>query len=898
MPNTKLIDWLRECYLADRSWYGIASLMGGKVESHRVISGDEVLAVGLLHESVTAPQYAETVRARAQLYEREKELLYGCFAVCGLVEDKAVMTPLLIYPAELSGESVGAFTIQSRRWRFNPRALDLLGLDDDAVADLSERLAGGVASEHFICGIENWLVDSDVDISELYRWPKLESQTELRKASKRKLLSLHASAHLFLASRSVNTRGVLHELKEMVSVDGGFSESINCLLGSVSKSVRVKNVSEEAHYVPNLLSEAQNRALLASREQILSVCHGPPGTGKSYTISAMAIDHAARGKSVLIVSQQDAAVDVVCQKVDEMAGGEYLTVRGGRGKRKKGMSNFLDRCLAAGSTKQGSTKKLQRSGVKSLRKILKAIDRLERDIEKAMKGAVVTGGLLATPDDGFLKRLQVYWKLRDIEDRPLLAQLQSALVGLEEIRMQQTIELIEMQLKISRSEALSSKDGYASLKMFRSALTARKGSEQAERFAKVDHSIVRQVFPVWLVALDDLHGVVPLEREIFDLVIIDEASQCDLAQVMPALYRAKHAVIVGDRKQLRHVSFLSQAKQEELAKRHQLPRETIEYFNYRDRSLMDVAVDSVNDGEATSLLNEHYRSRADIIEFSNQQFYAGGMHIMSHKPWEEGFDELQLIECHGQRDDSGVNEMEVEKVIELLKGYTERDYSDTEAPTLGVVSPFRAQIDAIRERLSKSLSPDLMAKLLNRHHLKVETAHGFQGDERDDMIVSLVVDASSPHGSRRFLEREGVFNVMITRARKNQLVLASVHAGYLPESLLGGYLTFCEKSQVITKAKNDHLDEFVHSVEKVLIEKGYETWCFEVVAGVEVDLLAVKDGQSIGLDLIGYPSASRDYIPLEMTRLLARAGIKMFPLGYAEWMKRPEECIDTILNSK
>ena len=60
--------------------------MAGKVESHRVVIGDEVLAVGLLHESVIAPQYAAKLRARAQLYAREKELLYGCLAVCGMVE--------------------------------------------------------------------------------------------------------------------------------------------------------------------------------------------------------------------------------------------------------------------------------------------------------------------------------------------------------------------------------------------------------------------------------------------------------------------------------------------------------------------------------------------------------------------------------------------------------------------------------------------------------------------------------------------------------------------------------------------------------------------------------------------------------------------------------------------
>ena len=59
---------------------------------------------------------------------------------------------------------------------------------------------------------------------------------------------------------------------------------------------------------------------------------GPPGTGKSYTIACMALEHMARGKSVLIASRKDHAVDVIGQKIETLSGDKGSVIRGGRKK--------------------------------------------------------------------------------------------------------------------------------------------------------------------------------------------------------------------------------------------------------------------------------------------------------------------------------------------------------------------------------------------------------------------------------------------------------------------------------------------------------------------------------------------------------------------------------------
>ena len=65
---------------------------------------------------------------------------------------------------------------------------------------------------------------------------------------------------------------------------------------------------------------------------------------------------------------------------------------------------------------------------------------------------------------------------------------------------------------------------------------------------------VTRVLPCWAVTSLSARGRLPFEPGVFDLVVIDEASQCDIASALPLLYRARRAVIIGDPLQLKHVS--------------------------------------------------------------------------------------------------------------------------------------------------------------------------------------------------------------------------------------------------------------------------------------------------------------------------------------------------------
>ena len=108
------------------------------------------------------------------------------------------------------------------------------------------------------------------------------------------------------------------------------------------------------------------------------------------------------------------------------------------------------------------------------------------------------------------------------------------------------------------------------------------------------------------------------------MVIIDEASQCDIPSALPLLYRAKRAVIIGDPNQLRHIATISESTDVDEAAKAGVGKGA---FLYSERSLFDLAQRSVGNRPGNLLLNEHYRSDSRIISFSNHVFYRDSLLI-------------------------------------------------------------------------------------------------------------------------------------------------------------------------------------------------------------------------------------------------------------------------------
>ena len=289
---------------------------------------------------------------------------------------------------------------------------------------------------------------------------------------------------------------------------------------------------------------------------------------------------------------------------------------------------------------------------------------------------------------------------------------------------------------------------------------ARLRRDQERVFDKV-----AKVLPVWFVANLAARSSLPFDSGLFDLVVIDEASQCDFPSALPLLYRARRAVIIGDPHQLRHIVTMPNQRQQQIQNRYELTRTEDGPYLFNN-SLFDVASTCAGEGKVISL-REHFRSHADIVEYSNRQWYQGRLRVCT--------DYLKLVKPPGEsagiewtpvqgtvrraRGGGDYNREEAEQVVDELEALlVERRF----AGTVGVVTPFRAQANRIRELVNQRL--DL--HFIEESELTVNTAYGFQGDERDVMFFSPCVSREMPRGAKWFhSEFSNLFNVSVTRAR-------------------------------------------------------------------------------------------------------------------------------------
>lgn len=317
---------------------------------------------------------------------------------------------------------------------------------------------------------------------------------------------------------------------------------------------------------------------------------------------------------------------------------------------------------------------------------------------------------------------------------------------------------------------------------------------------------VSHLLPAWAITSLSARGRIPFDPGYFDIVVFDEASQCDIASALPLLYRAKQAVIIGDPKQLRHISGLQKGQDQQLLEKYDLIPNYAKWA-YSYNSLFDLASGLVSKNDIINL-RDHHRSHSDIIEFSNQEFYEGSLRVATN------YDRLNFIESEKngirwinvvgkvKRPTAGgaVNEIEAKAVVnEISKLINEREYKGS----IGVVTPFRAQANLIRKIITNDGT--LQSKLLN-HDFLVDTVHKFQGDERDVMIFSPVVSKNMPAGALAFMKNNGnLFNVAITRARAMLLVVGDQGSTIKCKvSYLENFARYTQQLENTTKEKIDY----------------------------------------------------------------------------------------------
>jgi very-short-patch-repair endonuclease len=298
-------------------------------------------------------------------------------------------------------------------------------------------------------------------------------------------------------------------------------------------------------------------------------------------------------------------------------------------------------------------------------------------------------------------------------------------------------------------------------------------------------------FPIWIVTNLSARKSIPLEPKIFDLVVIDEASQCDILSALPLLYRAKHAVIIGDPNQLKNITTLSTKRENELAKRHKVS-EFLPDWSYRNKSIYDLAESIIlNNGKQPCLLSLHYRCHPDIIDFSNKALYGDQLTAETDiSALQQKFRDEELgVFWHDVKGyvpstaSSAYNQIEIEHIVNLIERW--RPSIEARNISIGIVTPFRIQVERLKQAI-EARKPQWSEQFFSS--ILIGTAHRFQGDECDLIIFSPVISSGiKPHLANWVASTKELLNVAITRARGALHVVGDQNfcrnAGHLIEEL-------------------------------------------------------------------------------------------------------------------
>ena len=297
--------------------------------------------------------------------------------------------------------------------------------------------------------------------------------------------------------------------------------------------------------------------------------------------------------------------------------------------------------------------------------------------------------------------------------------------------------------------------------------------------------LLLRLFPCWLLSPEVVSTIFPLKRDLFDLVVFDEASQIFIENALPGIYRGSKVVIAGDNKQLRPTAGFVKKYFGDYSSGYDLSTQAA----LEVESLLDLATSRYYPVH----LQYHYRSQfAELIDFSNAAFYENKLQIAPNTSKDSKETPITRIKVKGTWQNRH-NHEEAVAVVKLVKNiFNHRKMNES----IGIVTFNVDQKEYIEDLLDSEAdkSQTFRKQLFNERNrivdgenasLFVKNLENVQGDERDIIIFSVgyakndydkVVAQFGPLSNEG---GENRLNVAITRAKKKVYVVTSIE----PEEL-------------------------------------------------------------------------------------------------------------------
>lgn len=596
----------------------------------------------------------------------------------------------------------------------------------------------------------------------------------------------------------------LNELGDDTSILQGYAERItevtkDRLLSKylTRNSSFEKDNKQQSLIFPFGCNNSQMEAVEKALSHSMSVIEGPPGTGKTQTILNIIANVLTQDKTVLIVSNNNAAVENIKEKLasDKYKLDFFVAQLGSSNKKtefvscqtglypdfdgweiKRDENNALKEELSylTATVKDTFDKKEHLS---LLRQELSEVDlewihfkesltvsgklSWENKVKRKMNSKKwlelwsSVEDSLALSRIGFIFKIQALFKFGIIDwnffenaDLKILDEVKGLFYQSRISELEEQISSLEASLEEVGKEEL---DSYTDISMliFKDYLQKKyKNQKKRRTFEEEDFKHPRDIEKEFLqeypgVLSSTFSATNTLGKDVlFDYVIMDEASQADIVTGSLSLYCAKNAVIVGDTKQLSHVvTDDTRGKYEEIFNRYNID-EAYQYTNSFLTSILKLFPDVPK-----TLLREHYRCHPKIINYCNKKFYNDQLIIMTKDNGEDNV--LQVIKgVPGNHKRYGTSQRQIDiikkEIIPLL---------DVDEEVVGIAAPYNGQTDQLNKQVESYYSA---------------TVHKFQGREKDVMIVSTVDDEISD-----FVDDPSLVNVAVSRAVKRLILVVT-----------------------------------------------------------------------------------------------------------------------------
>ncbi len=531
----------------------------------------------------------------------------------------------------------------------------------------------------------------------------------------------------------------------------------------------------------------------------MSVIQGPPGTGKTQTILNIVANLLIRGKTMQIVSNNNSATQNVLEKLaSPQYGLDFLVAALGKHENKKAFiegqtggypdfsswrrsENELGVLLSQIATLTASVSECfaKQERLAIVKQELNALEleshhfavyyeenrfpRPRKKHRRSLKAATVLRILRECElrsEQGKplswwlkLKGSVLYgvfeWKFFEHDMNTIVAYLQYLFYTSRRGELQNEIQTLQSFLKSANAKSKMELLTKRSMEYLKAVMYKKYGNRIARpRFTMDDvwkspKNILTE-YPVILSTTFSSRSC--LKNATYDYLIMDEASQVDLATGALALASSKNAVIVGDLKQLPNVIPDDMRKLSDMVfQKYRLPKG----YNYADNSFLK-SVCTVIPEVPQTLLREHYRCHPKIIGFCNQKFYQNQLVIMTEEHDEP--DTLCVYKTvKGDHHRGHINQRQIDVTKEeVLPGLCDMKPED-----IGIIAPYRAQVRAF-------------AKAMQESGVEVDTVHKFQGREKDVIIITTVDDQVTDFSDDPYL-----LNVAISRAKKKLCLVVS-----------------------------------------------------------------------------------------------------------------------------